>query len=278
MKSLLGFEADLHCHTTASDGVMTPEEVVILAESIGLKALAVTDHDTINGWDEAEKKARQTGVYILRGIEINTDGKEKEVHILGYGLKRENPFLKEKLNELQEKRVVRTKEILDKLAKMGMELPYQEVLKYAKGESVGRPHIAQAMIGYGYADNFKEAFGKYLKMGSPAYIPRRKVTPSVAIQIIREAGGVAVLAHPGNRISEEEIRQWIEQGLQGIEVSHPDHSPQDTKRYKNMARKFQLIATGGSDFHGPGIKSGIHLGEWGVGLEVIDLIEKAKDQ
>jgi len=131
------------------------------------------------------------------------------------------------------------------------------------------------MVKYGLASNFKEVFDKYLKIGAPAYVPREKITPVSAIHLIRQAGGVAVLAHPGREISQMEIEQWIEEGLQGIEISHPDHSPQETEKYRQLARKLNLIATGGSDFHGPGVKPRVELGQWGTDLKTIELIERA---
>ncbi|NLM21115.1 MAG: PHP domain-containing protein [Peptococcaceae bacterium] len=276
--SISKFEADLHCHTIASDGELSPEEVVELALEIRLKALAITDHDTIGSLARATQKAKKAGLYLLPGIEINTDGEGKEVHILGYGLDENNYYLKQKLQELREKRIDRVKKILHKLRKLGLEISFQQVVSVARGDSVGRPHIAQAMVEYGLASSFKEAFTKYLKIGAPAYVPREKITPVLAINIIRQAGGVAVLAHPGSNISQQEIEQWKREGLQGIEVSHPDHSPQQTEKYKIMAKELNLIATGGSDYHGPSIKPEVELGQWGTGLETLELIEKAKTE
>lgn len=276
MKSISKYEADLHCHTSASDGQFSPAKVVRLASETGLKALAVTDHDTTRGLEEADHKAKQLGIILVKGIEINSDGDGKEVHVLGLGMDEKNSYLQGKLLELREKRVARIKQILDKLNKLGMDISYEEVLNYAQGDSVGRPHVAQALVKYKYADNFKEAFNKYLRLGAPAYVPREKITPALAIQIIREAGGVAVLAHPGKKILKTEIVKWIHMGLQGIEVNHPDHSPQEIRDYTKMAKKMELIATGGSDFHGPGVKPGIMPGDWGAGLEVLEQIERAK--
>lgn len=275
LKDLL-YEADLHCHTTASDGELTPAGVVQLAAKSGLKALAITDHDTISGLKEAEIKAQETGLILVKGIEINTEGPEKEIHILGLGLDDNSSCLKEKLLELQKKRIARSKEILEKLRKLGIEIPFQKVLSFAKGESVGRPHIAKAMFETGYVEDFREAFTDYLRLGGPAYVPREKLSPSTAIQIIRKSDGVAVLAHPGSQVSEKEIKNFICEGLQGIEVEHPDHSPADVERLKELAIDMNLIATGGSDFHGEGVKPGIKIGAWGVGLEVLEQLNEAR--
>jgi predicted metal-dependent phosphoesterase TrpH len=278
MKDAPEFEADLHCHTSASDGELSPEEVVELACRTGLKALAITDHDTIGSLKSAARKAAQLGLILVKGIEINADGKEKEVHMLGLGLDENNGFLNKKLAEIRENRLERAREILAKLSKLGIDIDWGEVVGMARGGSVGRPHIAQAVMNHGFAGSFREAFDKYLKIGSPAYVPRKKLTPAAAIQIIRQAGGVAVLAHPGSKISETEIKQWMNEGLQGIEVSHPDHSLRDTEKYKVLAKNLRLIATGGSDFHGPRIRPEVKLGQWGTDLEAVARIERAKSR
>jgi len=270
MQAIPRIEADLHCHTTASDGLLRPEEVVMLAARSGLKALAITDHDTIAGWEKAREAAEQVGIILVKGIEINTDGNGQEIHILGYGMDEKNPCFLKKLLDLQERRIERIKAILEKLAKIQVNISLEEVMEFARGESVGRPHIAQTLEKYGYARSVKEAFEKYLKAGAPAYVPRNKVSPALAIEIIHQAGGSAVLAHPGHNLTEKIIAYWAEQGLDGIEVSHPDHSPEETVKYRLLAEKLKLVATGGSDFHGPGAGRNVKLGDWGVGLEVID--------
>ncbi|HHV63949.1 MAG TPA: PHP domain-containing protein [Peptococcaceae bacterium] len=268
------YKADLHCHTTASDGILTPAEIVRLADERGLRALAITDHDTIEGWVEAEKFASQVGLRLIKGLEINTDWKGKEIHILGYGPGKEKGSLERFLEELRRKRVDRIEEILAKLSRLNIHLSLTEVKQYAKGQSIGRPHVVQAMMAKGYVSTYQEGFEKYLKIGAPAYVPRAKLTPTEAISIIREAGGVAVLAHPGNNVSQEEIQKWIEDGLQGIEISHPDHTPNQKKKYERLAFRNGLLATGGSDYHGPRVKPGVELGDWGVDLELVDQLEQ----
>ncbi|AFV01350.1 putative metal-dependent phosphoesterases (PHP family) [Dehalobacter sp. UNSWDHB] len=276
MKYQTRFEADLHCHTTASDGILTPEEVVKSAAEVGLKALAITDHDTINGWAEAEQAVAETGLCLVKGIEINTDWAGKEVHILGYELQEGNEVLHTRLQELREKRVQRIRKILQKLEQLGITLTFEEVSQFVNGDSVGRPHVAQAMIRHGYAANLKDAFERFLKIGRPAYVPRYKLDPVEAITIIREAGGVAVLAHPGSQCTEPEIAAWVDSGLQGIEVYHPDHGAEERNYFKALAERKSLLITGGSDFHGHAIKPGIELGSWGVGMGVIQQIEQLR--
>ncbi len=268
------YEADLHCHTAASDGLLSPGDTIRLAVRMGLQAMAITDHDTIDGWSEAQEVADKFKFKLVNGIEINTDWQGKEVHILGYGLNESDPVLQSQLLGIQGMRVERIKGILKKLEVLGMELSFFEVMQYVNGESAGRPHVAQAMVAHGFVTTVKEAFDQYLRIGSPAYVPRYKLTPTEAIRIIRDAGGVAVIAHPGSKFIESEIHEWTKVGLQGIEVSHPDHTFEDTIHYGIMAERLGLIATGGSDFHGPGIKPGIELGDWGVGLEIVENIEE----
>lgn len=268
------YPADLHCHTSASDGLFSPRELIRLAAARGLKVVGITDHDTIDGWQEAEKAAGKAGITVIKGIEINTDWQGKEVHILGYYLKGGTSFLENNLSELQQKRLVRIKEILEKLKNMGINISLAEVLGKAKGKSVGRPHVAQAMVNGGYARSFPEAFEKYLKIGMPAYVPRYKLDPEEAIAIIREAQGVAVLAHPGTQHLSKEIYTWAEAGLQGIEVCHPEHSNKDTVEYRLIADKMGLISTGGSDYHGPGLHAGAYPGDYGVELVVVEKLKQ----
>lgn len=270
------YEADLHCHTIESDGLFTPEEVVRLAWEAGLKALAITDHDTINGWTEAENAVRKYPIALVKGIEINTDWDGREVHILGYALDENDEKLYIQLTELREKRVQRIKKMIEKLQQCGLSISFEEVKGHAGGDSIGRPHIAQALIDRGYVRSVLEAFNKYLKIGKPAYVPRHKLDPVEAIRIIRDAGGVAVVAHPGSFCSEQEISQWVKTGLQGIEVYHPDNSADDRRRLTRIARQKGLIITGGSDFHGYSIKPGINLGDWGVGITALKEIEQLR--
>lgn len=262
-------EADLHCHTTASDGLLTPRELVLLASQKGLKAVAITDHDTILGWNEAENGGSEFGIEILRGVELNTDWDGKEVHILGYELDRESKIMQERLAELQLSRYKRIQEILERLRQLGIKLFIDDVLEFALGESVGRPHVAQALVKYGYVTDIRDAFIRYLGSGASAYVPRFKLTTMDGIRFIRESKGVAVLAHPGVQgLEENAIASWVSDGLQGVEIIHSDHNCDDEKRYRQIAQKYDLIMTGGSDFHGDN-KPSVILGNWGVPLKVV---------
>jgi len=269
VKSKSNYEADLHCHTTASDGSLSPEETVRLAKEKGLRALAITDHDTIEGWGKAEKASAQLGIVLLKGIEINTDWEGHEIHILGYGMKEHDPVFLNELRVIQKKRISRIEQMLEKLEQFGIRISFEEVMDFAHGESIGRPHVAQAMLRKGFAATTKEAFHHYLRIGAPAYVPRYKLSPSEAIHMIRQAGGVTVLAHPGAYKVETHLEEWIKAGLQGIEVFHPKHTFQDNIHYGMIAERMGLIATGGSDFHGPQTKPEVELGGWGVGMDVV---------
>jgi len=266
------YEADLHCHTTASDGLLSPAELVQLAAKLGLKGIGITDHDTIHGWKEAEETGLNYQVRILKGIELNTDWHGKEVHILGYEVDGSSNYLTDKLGALREAREMRMREILDRFRVLGINISVDEVQQFAQGESIGRPHIAQVLIERGYVRTIQEGFERYLGIGAPAYVPRYKLTTEEGIRLIREARGVAVLAHPGVHRLEEGIPAWVKVGLQGIEVLHSEHTPDDEKRYLKIAQEYRLLATGGSDFHGEAIKPSVNLGGWGVSLDVIEQI------
>lgn len=263
------WEADLHCHTTASDGLLTPTQLVKLASERGVLALGITDHDTIQGWMEAEEAGLKYGVEIVRGIELNTDHHGTEVHILGYEIDRESAYLHSRLRTLREARRQRMLEIIDRLEKLGIKISEADVQKKAQGESIGRPHIAQVLVEQGYAQNNREAFDRYIGPGAPAYVPRFKLSPVEGIHLIREARGIAVLAHPGCQTLDKYIPSWVEAGLQGVEVRHSEHSREDEERYQELAQRYGLIMTGGSDFHGEARKPGIELGAWGVSLDVV---------
>ena len=262
------YEADLHCHTTASDGLLSPAELVQLAAQVGLKGIGITDHDTIQGWQEAEEAGANYHIQILKGIELNTNWDGKEVHILGYELDSSSDYLTDKLRDLRNAREERILKILGRFKDLGIKIAFDEVQQFAQGESIGRPHIAQALIERGYVRDVKEGFDRYIGIGAPAYIPSYKLTPEEGIHLIREAQGVAVLAHPGVLRLEEGIPDWVKAGLQGIEVRHSQHSPDDEKKYLQIAQEYRLLTTGGSDFHGEACKPGVNLGGWGVSLDV----------
>lgn len=266
------YEADLHCHTTASDGLLSPTELVQSAAKLGLKGIGITDHDTIQGWEEAEEASLNYQIRILKGIELNTNWEGKEVHILGYEVDSSSNDLIENLKVLRNARKERMLEILDRFKDLGINISVEEVQQFALGESIGRPHIAQVLIERGYVRDIREGFDRFIGRGAPAYVSRYKLTPEEGIRLIRRAHGVAVLAHPGVNRLEDGIPRWVKAGLQGIEVLHSQHNQDDEKRYLEIAEEYHLLTTGGSDFHGEGRKPGVNLGGWGVSLDVIQQI------
>lgn len=271
------YEADLHCHTTASDGLLTPTELISLAAELGLKGIGITDHDTIQGWHEAEEAGRKYHIQILRGIELSTEWQGKEVHILGYEIDASSHCLNDKLKYLRQARELRTLKILERLKAQGIHIDMTEVQQFAQGESVGRPHIAHALMKRGYVESIEEGFARFLGMGAPAYVPRYRMTPEEGIELVRTAHGVAVLAHPGVHHLEEGIPTWVNIGLQGIEVIHSDHNPEDVEKFSAIAEEYHLLTTGGSDFHGEAIKPGVRLGGWGASLDVIhQILDRAR--
>jgi hypothetical protein len=255
---------DLHIHTTASDGAHAPAAVVHMAAEAGLAAIAITDHDTVSGLADAREAAQSEKIELLNGVEVSAEFPGGTMHILGYGFDPDNVPLREMLQQFQRNRAERNPRILTCLARMGMPLSYQTVRAKAGGETVGRPHIAQAMIDAGYVHTADEAFSRYLGRGCPAYVERRRAAPQEAIRVIREAGGLAVLAHPTQlRRPMSEVRRVTAElaglGLEGIETYHPDHSADDARTFEVLARELGLIMTGGSDYHGH-IRHGVQVG------------------
>jgi predicted metal-dependent phosphoesterase TrpH len=247
---------DLHLHTTASDGVLSPSRIVRYAKEKGLKAIAITDHDTIDGNGEALDEGAKLGLEVIPGVEISAQFDVGSMHILGFFIDIGNKGLKEKLSLLQETRVKRNPKMVRKLRELGMEISYDEVLHASGGGQVGRPHFAQVLVKKGYVNTVQEAFDRYLGKGAPAYVDKFRFDPKEAMGLIREARGVPVLAHPftlhipfPNQLNTllAEMVQW---GLMGIEISYPEHTEEQISLYKGLAEKHGLLVTGGSDYHG----------------------------
>ncbi len=242
---------DLHIHTCASDGTDTPFMVVNKAKIAGLKAIAITDHDTVAGVAPALKAAQVFSLEVLPGIELSTEEKNKEVHILGYLINLKHKEFLAQLELFQKERKKRLVKIVDKLRSLGFSVTVARVEALAKGESVGRPHVARALMEIKAVKSVSEAFEKYLDPGRPAYVPRFKYTPVDAVRLIRLAQGIPVMAHPGLTGLDELIPDLVKEGLQGLEAVYPGYSPQMVAHYCNLCRTYKLIPTGGSDYHGP---------------------------
>ena len=241
---------DLHLHTTASDGQLSPTGLVQLALEQGLDVIAITDHDTTNGIEEAQQAAQRSPV-VIPGIELSADNNGVDVHTLGYFLDIHAPVFQERLARFRTDRLQRGRRIVEKLDALGLPLDWARVVAIAHDGSVGRAHIARAIVEAGYVQTVKEAFDRYLHTGGPAYVARQRMSPEEAIELIHSAGGVAVLAHPG-LVSHYEsllVDRLVPAGLDGIEVVHPDNPPPVEQRARELAKQYGLIMTGGSDFH-----------------------------
>lgn len=243
--------ADLHLHSSFSDGEWSPQEIIKQAKELGLSAVAIADHDTVDAIVNLKEEISTAGIELIPAVEINTDLDDKEIHILGYLIDIDSPILISVLKNQREARVRRNKEIINKLNRLGFKLSFEEVLALAGGDSIGRPHIAQVLVKKGYVESKEEAFNKLLKRGCPGYVPRCSISWREAIAVINEAGGIAVLAHPGKSFVDHLVPMMVKEGLQGIEIWHPSHSPEDIQHYLRLAETFSLLATGGSDAHSP---------------------------
>jgi len=246
---------DLHTHTIASDGMNSPSVNVQLAKKAGLSGLAITDHDTISGVEEAIEEGKRIGIQVVPGVEISTVAGGQDIHVLGYYIDIHDSTLLHRLSDLRATRQRRNEMMIEKLQQLGMDITLEEVAETVSeikrdGDTIGRPHIAQVLMEKGYVSSVKDAFDRLLGSGGAAYVNPPRISPETAIAWIHEAGGKAVLAHPGLYKDDELVIKIIGQGLDGIEVYHSDHSPEDEKRYKKIAEQHHLIMTAGSDFHG----------------------------
>ena len=245
---------DLHAHTTASDGTLSPRELVSAAARRGVRVLAVTDHDSTDGLrDAVDEAAKHPPLTIVPGLEINCDAPGAagaEVHVLGYYVDHEAGWFQDFLREQRVERVARVHRIVARLAELGMPIDAAEVFAIVKEGSAGRPHVAQVMVQRGYVRSVREAFDRYLHANGPANVPRKHLTPAEAVRIIRRAHGVPVFAHPGLADRDALIPELVEAGLMGIEAIYAEHSAAQTAHYKDVCRAHGLVATGGSDYHG----------------------------
>lgn len=267
-------QGDLHTHTIASDGQLKPRELVRLAKEKGLAALAITDHDTIDGLKEALDAGRDYQVEVIPGIELSTEWENRDVHLLGYYIDFQKEELQRFLIKLQEARYRRGQEMVARLQRLGYDLTWEEVTRFVGGKAVGRLHVAQALVDKGLVPSIEIAFTELLERGRPAYVPRYKLSPGEAIELIRIWGGVAVLAHPGLIGCDGIIRELVERGLQGLEVYYPLHDAETTEHYFNLAQELGLLVTGGSDFHGVQDEDHAELGAVTVGEKEINLLKK----
>lgn len=268
---------DLHAHTTASDGTLSPRELVRLAAQVGVASLAITDHDTVEGVADALDEAARLGIEVIPSVELSTDVPGTEVHILGYFVQWEEKWFRAFLSRLRSDRVARAQEMVRKLDALGVPVTFEEVARHAEG-AIGRPHVARALVERGYVKTFDEAFDRYLGRNSPAYVERARFTPEEAVGMIRRAGGVPVFAHPLSGGDPERIKALVEVGLMGIEAYYPEHTPSQTEFFVALARRFGLVVTGGSDYHGAWVGSGAPLGSQYVPPQAVEELRRAKER
>jgi 3',5'-nucleoside bisphosphate phosphatase len=270
---------DRHTHTTFSDGIVTPTNLLRQAKEVGLGALALTDHETVAGLPEARSAARDNGIDFVPGIELNTDVGRHEVHILGYFIDDTDPVLLDALNLLERQRVERIERMVRQLFTVDVPLDLERVRDIAGAGTIGRPHLARAMIELGIVDNVSEAFDRFLSSGRPGFVPRQKNDPEAAVRLIRSNGGVPVLAHPKTTGDIEGIlRRLVPAGLLGFEVYYGEYDAATHLELRAIADRWQLIPTGGSDYHGEGFKPGRSLGGPPVPPEAVEQLRAAAER
>ncbi|HSJ29622.1 MAG TPA: PHP domain-containing protein [Acidimicrobiia bacterium] len=264
---------DLHTHSTASDGSLRPSELVRLGAAVGLESLALTDHDTLEGIDEAKRTADEVGIELIPGVELSLDWDRGGMHLLVLWLEPGPGPLQDRLSELQDARNGRNARMVERLTELGVGITLEEVEAESGGGSVGRPHFAAVMVRHGHVPDIRAAFDLYLASGRPAYVPRARLSPEEAIDLARRSGGVPILAHAhtlglDNRAEVEAMLQRLTAaGLIGIECHYGSYGPDERAGYVRMAARFGLLPSGGSDFHGT-YKAEVSLGTGSVGLHV----------
>ncbi|HLJ35542.1 MAG TPA: PHP domain-containing protein [Ktedonobacteraceae bacterium] len=271
---------DLHTHSTASDGIYSPTELLQRAKDIGLRILALTDHDTTGGLEEAAQAAAKLDIDFLPGIEINTDVAGGEVHVLGYFPEFQRPAFQAILKVLRDARERRGQRMVELLNEHGINVAWDRVRAIAQG-AVGRPHVAKALLEAGYVQTIGEAFDKYIGTGCYAYVPRYRLTPEDAVHLIASANGLPVMAHPVDLPGLDELRNWLpglkEAGMVGLETYYGPYTPGDEQALRALADEYDLIPTGGTDFHGPGIHP-TPLGGRYVPYEAVERLKAAAAQ
>jgi hypothetical protein len=242
---------DLHVHSTASDGSRTPSDVAAEARRVGLAAFAITDHDTVDGINEARTAGRALGVEVIAGVELSAVEGDRETHLLGLHLA-ETSIIATRLADLRAMRRSRAERIVQQLNAIGVRITFESVLEQSNGAAIGRPHVARALVGEGWATDLRDAFDRYLGTGRPAFVAKDRLAMVDAIALIHEAGGLAVMAHPAQAGTRERVETLVSQGLDGLEVRHPSHSAEDVARLNALVQHFRLVPSGGSDWHGAG--------------------------
>lgn len=267
---------DLHLHTTASDGLLAPAALVARAAACGLSTISVTDHDTTASFAEACDAARRHGVRLVSGVEITAIQDRRDVHMLAYFLDPSNAAFAEFLESQRRDRLGRVRDIASRLAALGCPIEYETLLAERRGGSVGRPLIADALISAGHAQDREDAFNRFLGEGAPAFVPRHGPTPETVIAMVRQAGGVVSLAHPGLTKVDGLIPHLATAGLAALEVRHSDHDAATEERYRQVAARYGLAVSGGSDFHGDAVHRGAVLGHITISAQELAGLESRR--
>jgi len=241
---------DLHIHSNFSDSTLSPREIVQMAKEKGLRAIAVTDHDSVAGVEEASRMGEELGVEVVSGVELSVSDGVSDIHVLGYFVDHSDSSFVSELERFKTARFERVKKILAKLKELEVDIELDSVLKIAENGALGRPHVAEALLDSGYVDTFEEAFRRYIGFRSPAYVPKLLLSPSDAFMLVERAGGISALAHPGTVQRDDLIPEFVELGMKAIEVWHPKHDRGAVKYYMELAKRYGLAVTGGSDSHG----------------------------
>lgn len=267
-------KVDLHTHTIYSDGALTPKELLDLAKEKGLSTISITDHDTIDGIDEAIRYGKEIGIEVIPGLEISTDVEGSEIHLLGYFIDYKNAELKKYLKFFRSERTHRAKRIIKKLNSVGIKISLDDVKVIANGSPLCRPHIAKAIYNSGYITNYNQAFTKYIGDDKPAFEKKIHVSPQSAIKIIKDSGGLSFIAHPGH-MDESILKTLITLGIDGIEVIHSSHKRYQQKFYRGIVNQYCLLESGGSDFHGGLRNDEVNLGKYFTKRSVLENIRNA---
>ena len=268
--------ADLHTHTRFSDGTDTPERVIELARTARLSAIALTDHDNMEALPIAAPVAQRLGIELIPGVEMSASIDGLEVHLLGFLLEPNSPVLQAHVTKQKARRVQRVHEMVEKLNRVGVKIEAEEVFAIAGEGTVGRPHVARVLLNHSYVGTLAEAFSRFIGPDNPGFVPGSPLPPSQVIRVIREAGGVPVLAHPVYLKRDALIAELVEQGLAGLEVYHSGHTPELIRRYERIAEELKLVKTGGSDSHGDS-KEGLPVGAVKVPYALVDALRQWKN-
>jgi predicted metal-dependent phosphoesterase TrpH len=267
-------KADLHLHSVYSDGLFTPQEIVKLANSKGMSIISIVDHDSIQGLEETEAAASVLGMEVISGVELSSSMNQKEVHILGYFIDRKNDKLNDYLQYFRDERKKRAEKIIKNLNDLNIPLNMESVVSKNFVGSIGRPHIAHALLVNGFVGNYDEAFEKYIGLNGPAYEEKIHFSPKDAIELISQAGGLSFLAHPNKTLNENELINLIDMGIDGMEVIHPSHNAERINYYKGITIQYFLLESGGSDFHGGRKKDDENFGNYCVTSQVVDNMKR----